>query len=161
MAFYNSSNKSLSGPNNLSYRHPSKPDWSVRRLNEMSQSDFQDMVNRIKMGRNSLLNEIAILKPDKLYNQAPGRLFAANPATKGVAKAAAKGAGHIDWLSLLDGSEAFYNGYKSLAQSDYYFYLQEPDKLHRHSGFNDVQWEKYGSNFDEAYINYVKYLFKK
>ena len=56
----------------------------------------------------------------------------------------------------LKGAEAFYEGHKAIAHSDYNFYKQTEGEMHKHQGFNCVNWDEYGETFEESYNNWMK-----
>ena len=59
----------------------------------------------------------------------------------------------------MKGAEGFYEGFKAFGLSDYNFYKQTG--LHRHDNFKDVDWDKYGDNFEDAWKELMKERLQK
>jgi RHS repeat-associated protein len=60
---------------------------------------------------------------------------------------------------VLRGAEAYYKTMEGVARYDYAFYKETGD--HIQEKFKDVNWEKYGSTFEEAWQNFLKERLEK
>lgn len=96
---------------------------------------------------------------DKEEREGSGRLVAMGPTAEAAARAAknfAKGpSGTIAGTggSVVEGLARYYEGKRALAQHDFEFYKQDPERQHIYEPFNHVDWLKYGNTFDEAWRN--------
>ena len=54
----------------------------------------------------------------------------------------------------MKGAEGLYKGFNAIGLADYNFYKQTG--LHLSPNFKDVDWDKYGDNFEDAWKELMK-----